>query len=290
MAIILIICAVCIGTAFNADASPKIRSKSITLNVERATIGIGDIITLNGVMKPVNSTDSIKWSSSNKKVATVNKYGVVTAIGEGSVAITAKTSSKKKATCNVTVKQQLSKEEVSALISKECLSEETVKKLIKENTLSEADVKKIVSENSGGNTGNTDWVDGTELKLYSNKDFPISQNGITVEKMTVKKYHYNGEWDGILQKYKYIVEIEGTLADDLDLSKYLASIELRLMNHDSSSATFYLLKNESGNYINTSFQQNERNFTLTSEQYGIYADYDEYMITKISTEEISFGN
>lgn len=289
LAILLIICTVCIGAVFTTDASPKIRSKSITLNVEQATIGIGDIITLDGVMKPVNSTDSIKWSSSNKKVATVNKYGVVTAVGEGKATITAKTSSKKKAACKVTVKQQLSLEEVSALISKECLSEETVKKLIKENTLSEADVKKIVSENSGGNsggnTGITDWADGTELKLYSNKDFPISQDGITVQKITVRKYHYNGELAGKLQKYKYIMEIEGTLADNIDLSKYWVFISFRFMNHYSSVSDSYLLGNDSDAVVNTSFQENGGKFTFTAEQYGIYADFDEYMIVDMSVEE-----
>lgn len=39
------------------------------------------------------------WSSSNKKVATVDKNGVVTAVKKGTVTITAKTSGGKKATC-----------------------------------------------------------------------------------------------------------------------------------------------------------------------------------------------
>lgn len=90
LALLLIICTVCMGAVFNADASPKIKSKPITLNVEQATIGTGDIITPDGVMKPINSTDSIKWSSSSQKVATVNKYGVVTAVGGGKATVTAK--------------------------------------------------------------------------------------------------------------------------------------------------------------------------------------------------------
>lgn len=44
------------------------------------------------------------FTSSNKKVAKVNKYGVVTAVGAGKCTITAKIKNGKKATCTVTVK------------------------------------------------------------------------------------------------------------------------------------------------------------------------------------------
>ena len=215
LVMLLLICTVCASSAFSINASPKVRSKSIELNVQKATIGIGDIVTLDAIMKPINSTDTIKWSSSNKKVATVNKYGTVTAIGEGSATITAKTSSKKKKTCDVTVKKQLSEAEVSALITKQCLSEETIKRMIKENTLSEADVKKIVAENSSGETSgsDTDWADGTELKMLSSQNLPYSENGITIEKIAVRKYHYNGERNGSPQKYKYTLEVEGSIPD-----------------------------------------------------------------------------
>ena len=274
LAVLLIICIVCVSSVFNADASPKVRSKSITINADKATIGIGDIVTLNAVMKPTNSTDTINWSSSNKKVATVNKYGAVTAIGEGTATITAKTSSKKTAKCIVTVKKQLSEAEVSALIAKECLSEETVKKLIKENTLSEDDVKKIVAENSAGGTGGNglDWEDGTELKMLSGQTLPYSENGVTIEKLTVRKYHYNGEWDGRSQKFKYTIEAEGSFADDFDLSKYYISFRLKFINshgYASDLGYSYSLENDNGF---------DSNITSTYDQYNIYADYDEYMI------------
>lgn len=281
LAVLLIICIVCVSSVFSADASPKVRSKSITMNAEKATIGIGDILTLNAVMKPTNSTDTIKWSSSNKNVATVNKYGAVTAVGEGSATITAKTSSKKTTKCIVTVKKQLSEAEVSALIAQKCLSEETVRKLIKENTLSEDDVKKIVAENSGGGTGgnSADWEDGTELKMLSGQTLPYSENGVTIEKLTVRKYRYNGEWDGKPQKYKHVIEAEGCLAKDLDLSTYNATFYVLPMSTGSVSSFAYNcpLKNTSSNCIST-YSEHEGKFTLTVEHYGIYADYDEYMI------------
>lgn len=320
LAVLLIIFALCASTVFSVAASPKVRSKSITLNVGSATIGIGDIVTLDAVMNPANSTDTIKWTSSNNKVATVNKYGVVTALKEGKATITAKTSSKKKAKCVVTVKNHLSKAEISALISKQCLSEETVKKLIKENVLSETDVKKIVDESIGesmGNTlseetvkklikenalsetdvkkivdesigegmGGTDWADGTELKLLSSQSLPVSgayekdkSIQVTVEKITVRKYHYDGEWDGQARKYKYIVEIQGSRTDNFDATKYGAYVQMGFMNNYSMAGIYVCpLEDESDWNIDSSYQESEGRFVVTTEIYSLYANYDEYM-------------
>ena len=77
------------------------------VHTAKATIGVGDIVTLDATMNPVNSTDSLKWSTSNKKVATVNKYGVVSAVSAGKATITVKTSSGKTSKCTVTVKTYL---------------------------------------------------------------------------------------------------------------------------------------------------------------------------------------
>ena len=54
-------------------------------------------------MKPKNSTDTLTWKTSNKKIATV-KNGKVTGKSAGSAKITVKTSSGKKAVCNVKIK------------------------------------------------------------------------------------------------------------------------------------------------------------------------------------------
>ena len=55
-------------------------------------------------MSPSNTTDTLKWSSSNTKVAKVSSTGVVTAVEKGTATITVKTTSGKTATCKVTVK------------------------------------------------------------------------------------------------------------------------------------------------------------------------------------------
>ena len=45
----------------NAVATKKIKSKKVTVVTKSATIGIGDIITLNAVMKPANNTGGITF-------------------------------------------------------------------------------------------------------------------------------------------------------------------------------------------------------------------------------------
>ena len=59
-----------------------------------------DIVTLKA---DTNLSDKITWSSSNKKVATVDSKGVVTAKAKGTAVITA-TCGEYKATCKVSVK------------------------------------------------------------------------------------------------------------------------------------------------------------------------------------------
>lgn len=78
---------------------------SVKLNKTSATMEMGDTYTLKATVKPSNaSNQSVKWSTSNKKVATVDANGKVTAVGKGTATITAKTADgNKTATFKVTV-------------------------------------------------------------------------------------------------------------------------------------------------------------------------------------------
>ena len=79
---------------FSAEAAGKIK-----LNASKATLATdqGILLELKGY------SGAVKWSSSNKKVATVNKNGLVKAKKKGSTVITAK-AGKKKYKCKITVK------------------------------------------------------------------------------------------------------------------------------------------------------------------------------------------
>ena len=83
-----------------------IEAKSVKVSKTKATLKIGESITLKTTLKPKNVTETaITWKSSNKKVATVDKNGKVTAKKKGTCTITAITSNGKKAKCKITVKK-----------------------------------------------------------------------------------------------------------------------------------------------------------------------------------------
>lgn len=106
-------CKVTVVKTAKASTSVKLNKKTLSLDVDKTT-------TLKATVSS-SSTDSRTWSSSDKKVATVDQNGVVTALKKGTAKITVKTSSGKKATCTVTVtvpstKVSLSKETLSVKV------------------------------------------------------------------------------------------------------------------------------------------------------------------------------
>ncbi|NLW79170.1 MAG: Ig domain-containing protein [Ruminococcaceae bacterium] len=83
---------------------PTVKAKSVKLNKTAITLKKGRKITLKATISPTNTTDkTLKWTSSNPKVAKVSASGKVTALKKGKAKITVKTSNGKKYTCVVTV-------------------------------------------------------------------------------------------------------------------------------------------------------------------------------------------
>lgn len=72
--------------------------KVVKLNKSKLTLQTGKTSKL----KLKNTKKKVKWSSKNKKIATVSRKGVVKAVSVGKTTITAK-SGKKKYSCKVTV-------------------------------------------------------------------------------------------------------------------------------------------------------------------------------------------
>lgn len=94
-----------------ASCSFKVFAKptSITLNTSKGTMYTTKSGKLTATVLPANAYDkSVTWSSSNTKVATVDQSGKVTAVGSGTVVITATTKvGGLKATCTITVKPKV---------------------------------------------------------------------------------------------------------------------------------------------------------------------------------------
>ena len=81
----------------------KVTTKKISGLKSKVTLKKGKKLTLKPVRTPITSTQKFTYSTSNKKIATVNSKGVITAKKAGKVKITVK-SGKKKFTVTVTVR------------------------------------------------------------------------------------------------------------------------------------------------------------------------------------------
>ena len=77
---------------------------SVTLS--DATVEVGSTVQLKAKLKSKTASYKLTWKSSDKKIATVDKNGVVKGIRAGTVTITVTTFNKKSATCKVTVKEK----------------------------------------------------------------------------------------------------------------------------------------------------------------------------------------
>ena len=84
------------------SASADIPAKELYLKESRITLFTGDDYCLEYLVRPATSLQPVTWSSSNPKVAKVDKYGRVTGLRGGIVKVTAKAGSLKKV-CTVTV-------------------------------------------------------------------------------------------------------------------------------------------------------------------------------------------
>ena len=92
------------GIYAECKVTVKVSSKTLTLDSDKATLYLGETLSLKSEITPEDVTNkNIIWSSSDENVATVEN-GTVTAKGRGTAVITAKTEDTGlEATCTVTV-------------------------------------------------------------------------------------------------------------------------------------------------------------------------------------------
>ncbi len=97
------------GTEWTKQISVEVPSvKKLKLSAKEKKLKLGDTYQLETVVKPSDLYVKLVFKSSNKKVATVNKKGKITAVGEGSakIKVIAKDgNTKKKEVCKVVVTQ-----------------------------------------------------------------------------------------------------------------------------------------------------------------------------------------
>lgn len=91
------------GKTASCVITVKVPSTNIILDKYSVTINVGKTDTVKATLAPADTTDTVKWTSSDNTVATVSSQGVITARARGTATITATTTSGKTATCKVTV-------------------------------------------------------------------------------------------------------------------------------------------------------------------------------------------
>ena len=80
------------------------KPSKVTLNrTGTVSLNLNNRLQLYAQVSPIGVTSVLTWTTSNKKIATVDPYGVVTAVGAGKATITVKTQNGKKATVKVEV-------------------------------------------------------------------------------------------------------------------------------------------------------------------------------------------
>ncbi len=80
--------------------------KTLTLDKETLSIGVGEVYTLTSTLTPADETVTYTWKTTNANVATVNSKGRIVARGEGTADIRLIASNGLKATCHLTVTPQ----------------------------------------------------------------------------------------------------------------------------------------------------------------------------------------
>ena len=97
------------GLKATCTVSVEIPATSLKISKSSLTLTAGKTYALTSSIAPSNTTNkTIRWTSSNEKVATVNSSGKITAVGGGKATITAKTSNGLTAACTVTVLKSVS--------------------------------------------------------------------------------------------------------------------------------------------------------------------------------------
>ena len=89
--------------ACNSDVVPV---RSVTLNMDKLSMKVGENKTLYATVRPADAADvSVTWTSSDESIATVAVNGRVTAVSPGTATITVTSNfdNTKKATCTVNV-------------------------------------------------------------------------------------------------------------------------------------------------------------------------------------------
>lgn len=114
----------------NSQETPVIEVRGVYVYPSSLSLKIGESENLKTIISPKNATDqSVVWASSRPNVATVDRNGRVTAVGDGEAIITATSTNGVQGKCTVTIEKQTPVTEVQVLPSTLTLNVEATETL-----------------------------------------------------------------------------------------------------------------------------------------------------------------
>ena len=226
-----------------ASCEVKVTSKieSISLNKSNITLSKGTSETLKATINPSDTTDdkTLKWTSSNPNIATVDNTGKVTAVGGGTATITVKSQNGKEASCEVKVTSKI--ESISLNKSNITLSKgtsETLKATINPSDATDAKTLTWKSEDENiakvdGNGKVTGVGTGTTNITVTTSNGKSAACKVTVVRQT-PSVNYSTHvqdigWQGYVK--------DGSTAGTTGQSKRLEAIRIKLSNNTSYNGT-----------------------------------------------------
>ena len=226
-----------------ASCEVKVTSKieSISLNKSNITLSKGTSETLKATINPSDTTDdkTLKWTSSNPNIATVDNTGKVTAVGGGTATITVKSQNGKEASCEVKVTSKI--ESISLNKSNITLSKgtsETLKATINPSDATDAKTLTWKSEDE-----NIAKVDGngkvTGVGTGTTNITVITSNGKSAAcKVTVVRQTPSVNYSTHVQDIGWQGYVKGgSTAGTTGQSKRLEAIRIKLSNNTSYKGT-----------------------------------------------------
>ena len=194
-----------VSATCEVQVTAKVAVESVTLDVKKITIYVGDTQTLTATVLPENATDkTVSWESSDDDVAIVQN-GVVKGIAEGSATITA-TAGGRSATCAVTVKKievesiSLDKtslemnpdesEQLTVIFKPENATDKTVTWTTSDDGIAKVSAKGVVTAVKPGTATITatagKFTTTCEVKVFNNNYLTISNESKNTGEITIK--------------------------------------------------------------------------------------------------------
>ena len=226
------------GTKAKCSIEVNTSPTSISMNSTNQTIYLNGKNTtqLNATYAPSNATinKDITWTSSNSSIASVDKNGLVKAVGVGTCKITAKTKNGKTSVCNIKVEKVDPKVDTAPKVSITNDKNSNVIKAgdkvvytikINDENVKTIDKSKISISCKGDGYEDTTLSDTTISTSSSNKITKIDKNEITLEVQTEKGVNNVGHLNIIIDE-GLAVDTNGNKSKKTVLYNYVASLNI----------------------------------------------------------------